>query len=148
VQEKPTSDYGHMPQIKQKKCNKSIFIGIALFLGALLFNNFSHADTRYLLCGSDEDGCYDYHSCACIPYNEAEGSRRFCLDLDIPRCVPLAEAPDCYALFIHRNQEECLATLYQSQPKPACQLVSKTFCLDNHIAICGADGNFNSCASQ
>ena len=125
----------------KRKNNPFIF-----FLFSLLFClGLSQASTRYLLCGSDEDGCYDYRSCACIPYNEFEANNRFCLDLDTPRCIPLSEAPNCYVLFIHKNQQECLATLYQSKPHPSCLLVSGSLCLENHIALCNADGNFNTC---
>lgn len=113
--------------------------------GLVLALNVAYSDGRYCLCGSDEDGCHDYRSCACIPYNEQEAGNPFCLDLDHLRCIPLSQDPDCYVLFRHTNQEQCLATLFQSGPHPACELVSHDFCKEHQIAECNAEGQLDTC---
>lgn len=99
----------------------------------------------YYLCGSDEYGCSDYRFCACIPAHDTQANLPYCLDLDNLTCLPLSQTPKCYPLFIYKNQGECLATLFQSEPQPPCQLVPQSTCIDNSIPICNADGNFYSC---
>lgn len=112
----------------------------ALTLILALLCNHAYCSDSYYLCGSDEDGCWDYRSCACIPAQNIDTP--FCLDLDTLSCSPLAQKPDCYPLFIHKNQSECLATLFQSEPTPPCTLVSETFCIEHHILICDAEGHY------
>ncbi len=116
-------------------------------MGALLsfFCSKLYSLQEYYLCGSDEDGCYDHRSCACIPRIETKPQEPFCFDFDQLTCLPLSQQPGCYPLFIHDNQGECLATIFQSEPKPACPLVSLDFCLENHIVFCDPSGQPTSC---
>ena len=97
------------------------------------------------LCGSDEDGCSNYRACACIPYDPIKSNQPYCLDFDSLRCQPLSQVPDCYSLFIFSNHGECLATIFQSSPRPACPVINRSFCDDNHIVVCHENGGFNSC---
>lgn len=110
----------------------------------LLLISQSYANT-YHLCGSDEDGCYDYPSCACIPYPESEINKTFCLDLDKLSCEPFSETLGCYPLFLFKNKAECLATLFQSTSHPPCKEVLEDFCLQHHIVFCNTNGQFSSC---
>ena len=121
------------------------YLNLVIFSGCLFLFSTLHANERQLLCGSDEDGCNDYRYCACIPYNEMEAENPWCLDFDRLLCIPLSQNPNCYPLFIHKTQGECLATIFQSEPRPACSLVSLDFCHENHIALCNPEGQPESC---
>jgi hypothetical protein len=116
-----------------------------LFMALLLYISLSMAGEQAYLCGSDEDGCSDYRACACIPYDPIESNQPYCLDFDEFVCKPLKQNPDCYPLFVYPNHGECLATMYQSRPRPACPIVGRAFCLEHRIVFCNANGAFSSC---
>ena len=129
----------------QSPVMKKEALSLLIFLLLSLFCTSSHSGGGYYLCGSDEDGCHDYRFCACIPQIETKPSERFCLDFDSLICQPLSQKPDCYSQFIFENQGECIATIFQSEPRPPCPLVSHDFCLENHVAFCDSSGQPNSC---
>lgn len=98
------------------------------------------------MCGPDEDGCYPdiYPYCLCMPYDNL-ASQPYCLDLDNVSCVPLSLRPHCPSGYITKNQASCLATAFQSEPDPPCQLKTKKFCTENHVPLCEKDGGQDSC---
>ncbi len=120
---------------------------IVLFCAGLLFFTASFSSDRYFLCGPDEDGCYAgiYQYCSCIPYNDLEANNRYCLDVYVLKCTPLSETPTCNPAFIYKNQGECLATIFQSEPTPPCTVTTHFFCLKEHVSICAPDGQVHSC---
>lgn len=109
--------------------------------------NPGYSSDRYFLCGPDEDGCFPdiYQYCACIPYNELEANSPYCLDFSMMTCIPLSKSPYCSPSFIFKNQGECLATIYQSEPLPPCKITTRAFCLENKTSICDPDGQPQSC---
>ena len=102
---------------------------------------------RYFICGPDEDGCLEgmYHYCFCIPYDDIEANTPYCLDFDKLKCTPLSKTPNCNSHFVYRNQGECLATIFQSEPTPPCTLTTHSFCIKEHAIICGSSGQLDSC---
>ncbi|MCX7116882.1 MAG: hypothetical protein NTW94_03070 [Legionellales bacterium] len=118
---------------------------ISIYLFALI--STSHSSDRYFLCGPDEDGCFEdmYESCLCIPYNDIEAEHPYCLDFDVLKCTPLSQTPHCEPMFVFNNQSECLATIFQSEPTPPCTITTHAFCLKEHLAICDANGQLDSC---
>ncbi|CAM2981456.1 hypothetical protein LEAN103870_11625 [Legionella anisa] len=107
----------------------------------------SYCSDRYFLCGPDEDGCYPdiYQYCACIPYNDWEASSPYCLDFDKLTCTPLSQTTHCDPGLIFKNQGECLATIFQSEPRPPCKITTHQFCIENHTPICDKTGQPKSC---
>lgn len=122
---------------------------LVLLLGfsVLLLMQSSFASERYFICGLDEDGCAEgaYQYCFCIPYDEQEANRPYCLDFNNLKCTPLSKTPDCSRSFIFANQGECLATIFQSEPIPSCRLSTHTFCQEVHAHICDTSGQLNTC---
>ena len=114
-------------------------------LSALMHSSF--ASERYFMCGPDEDGCIEgsYQYCFCIPYDEQQANRPYCLDFTNLKCTPLEKIPTCPQSFIYANQGECLATIFQSEPIPACKLSTHKFCLEAHAYICDKEGQLNTC---
>ncbi|WP_245183391.1 hypothetical protein [Legionella israelensis] len=121
----------------------SISAGICL----LFFVNINYASERYFVCGPDEDGCYKdiYHYCACIPYDDEHAQTPYCLDFNKLTCSPLEQVPDCDPGMIYKNQGSCLATIFQSESEPPCPVRNHSFCLENDMAICDANGRPESC---
>lgn len=108
----------------------------------------SYSEPRYHLCGPDEDGCFigQEQYCACIPYDEINFSKPYCLDFNNMKCEPLLAVPDCPKNAIYKDQGRCLATIYQSEPEPPCQTVTQTFCYQNHAWVCdNVNGDVHSC---
>ena len=120
-----------------------------IILGVILFFVFQaiHAQTGfYFLCGPDEDGCPegDEHYCACIPESVLP-EQPYCLDFDHMTCAPLAKKPGCDNSLIFRDQQSCLATIFQSEPEPPCVKVKQEFC-ETHVGyMCDESGDPNSC---
>ncbi len=108
----------------------------------------THAQTELdYLCGPDEDGCpagYEEY-CVCVPYNSQQYSKPYCLDFDKMTCEPLSKVNECSADFTYPDQGSCLATIFQSEPEPACRLVTRSFCAEHRVAVCDANGNPDSC---
>lgn len=106
-----------------------------------------NASDEFLLCGPDEDGCYEDISqwCACIPYDRNYGENAFCFDFDKRTCKPLHEVPGCIQRFIFPNQATCLATLFQSSPHHPCEQVSREYCVSHKTPVCAPDGHPGSC---
>lgn len=109
----------------------------------------SYSSDRYFLCGGDEDGCFEgmHEYCECIPYNELEANNPYCIDDRTPllKCLPLSEVPTCKAPWIFKNQGECVAALYQSEPTPPCEIITHAQCLEGHTPICSPDAELDSC---
>lgn len=122
-------------------------ISSTLILGLGFFTNLSYSGDKYFLCGPDENGCYKgiYQYCSCIPYNEKEANKPYCLDFDTMRCRPLSEVPDCFPALIFKDQAGCVSTIFQSEEDPPCPLTSKSFCEENNTYICEEDGHPDSC---
>ena len=133
------------PNLCRKLQKYSVCMALLVGLFSIPLNGV--AGDRYLLCGPDEDGCFEetYPYCGCIPYNELHGNQPYCLDFDELRCTPLSETPNCKSQFIYQNQGECVATIFQSEPIPPCRMVTHEFCLKNHLAFCAPDGHVDSC---
>ncbi|KTC91740.1 hypothetical protein [Legionella cincinnatiensis] len=106
-----------------------------------------YCNSRYFLCGPDENGCFSdiYRYCACIPYNDWEANNPYCLDFDKLICTPLSQTMHCDSALIFKNQGECLATIFQSEPTPPCQITTHQFCVEHHTPICDKTGQPNSC---
>jgi hypothetical protein len=115
-----------------------------------IFFNVSYADSRYLLCGPDEDGCPadGYQYCSCIPYDEMQNGKPYCLDFDRMTCKPLSESPNCSSHFVFKDQAHCLATLFQSEPEPPCVLTTYQFCKENNMYFCDNDGHPENCKNS
>ena len=121
---------------------------IPTLLIALLFSTMSFANPLYWLCGPDEDGCSedgDYEYCACVPYNETNANKPYCLNFDELSCAPLAQNPNCNQHFIFKNQTSCLATIFHSIPDNPCTLTTASFCMEHHPALCDESGTPSSC---
>ena len=118
-----------------------------LFIGILFIVSSSYSSHRYFLCGPDEDGCYEgiYQYCSCILYNDIEANNPYCLNFDTLTCTPLSQVAYCNPSFIHKNQCECLATIFQSEPTPPCHVTTLSFCLKEHSGICDPNGQPDSC---
>ncbi|MDI9818690.1 MULTISPECIES: hypothetical protein [unclassified Legionella] len=142
-------------RVSQYLNNSQIFIRLNLWkrfvccfcLGLFCYSAASYSQEQYFLCGPDEDGCFEdvYQYCACIPYNEKEANKPYCLNFDELTCNPLSQVPDCDPGFVYRDQGSCLAVIYQSIAEPPCPLTTKSFCLENHTSICNEDGRPESC---
>jgi hypothetical protein len=126
---------------------KNQIVSLLLLLIALMFCHVSFGDARYFLCGPDEDGCPENQMqyCACIPLDEINFPKPYCLDFDNMRCEPLSKVPDCNLALIFKDQGRCLATIFQSEPEPPCLTTSLTFCRENHAWICDVSGDPSSC---
>lgn len=124
-----------------------IIIKSLTFLMILFICTKSSAESRYILCGPDEDGCFmdQVQYCACIPYNEIHALQPYCLDFDKMQCEPLSEKPACPERFIYKDQMRCLATIFQSEPEPPCSVTTYSFCVNNKAWMCDAVGNPRSC---
>ena len=124
-----------------------IIILLFTCLGSLI--PVSHSSQRYFMCGGDEMGCIEgmYQYCICIPYNDIEANNAYCLDFDIMKCTPLSQTSNCKAAFIFKNQNECLATLFQSEMTPPCKITTYAFCLNEHATVCDPNGQLDSCHS-
>jgi len=118
---------------------------LVLILGIITIT--CHASDKYFICGSDGDACDPGHAkyCACIPYNESNAAKPYCLNFDEMSCTPLSQTPDCPHDFIYKNQGECLSTIYNSTPLPPCAVTTLKFCLDEQSAICDENGQPDSC---
>lgn len=120
-----------------------------LVLVGLLFHSISYADSRYFLCGPDEDGCFEdqVQHCACVPYDEVNYNKAYCLDFidNSKRCEPLSKIPDCSPYYIYKDQGECLAALFQSEPIPPCRTTTLAYCQQNHAWICEGNGDPRTC---
>lgn len=116
-----------------------------IILGGITFTSIG--SDRYFLCGSDEDGCRpgQYGYCFCIPYNDLEANEPHCLDFDLFKCTPLRTTPNCKPSFIFKNQAQCLATIFQSEPVPPCTVTTHDFCMREHVTMCDANGQLDSC---
>lgn len=124
------------------------FVCILSSLICICFLHIAYAENKYYLCGPDEDGCHKttgFQYCACIPVNEENINKPYCLDFDKMTCTPLTESPHCDPGFIFKDQGSCLATIFQSEPEPPCKIKDESFCVENHTYFCGADGNPQSC---
>lgn len=128
--------------LRQKICKLILICGPWLIL-----INATHSSDRYFLCGPDEDGCFPdiYQYCACIPFNDFEANTSYCLDFDNLSCTPLSQTKKCEPSLVFKNQGECLATIFQSEPNPPCKITTHAFCLENHSRICAQNGQPNSC---
>ena len=106
-----------------------------------------YASDRYFLCGPDEDGCFEesYSSCICIPVDPMNSEAPYCLDFDDLKCTPLSTRPDCSPKLTFNNQNECLATIFQSEPTPPCSFTTLEFCLQKHMMICDPTGQLGRC---
>ena len=131
----------------QKKSLLKSFLCYTSIILSMAFFNMSYGDSRYLLCGPDEDGCPEdgYQYCGCTPYNEMQGNKSYCLDFDNMTCKPLSESPNCPSRFIFQDQAHCLATIFQSEPEPPCMLTTYQFCKIHNTYFCDGDGNPSSC---
>lgn len=109
----------------------------------------SYSSDRYFLCGADEDGCLEgaYQYCFCIPYNDVEANTPYCLDVDALKCTPLSKTINCSSSFVYKNQGECLATIFQSEPMPPCTVTTHSFCLKENVMMCDPNGQLDSCRS-
>ena len=119
-----------------------------LFFFTAILSAFTHASPeRYFLCGPDEDRCYDgiYEYCSCIPVNEAEWNKAFCLNFDEMSCKPLSQVPDCDSNFIYKTQGACLGVIFQSEANPPCPTTSRSFCEEHDSLICDKEGHPDSC---
>jgi len=127
----------------QKKFYPFILFGSAL----LSFASLSYSNERYFICGGDEMGCEEgfYQYCICIPYNEVDANSPYCLDFDIFTCTPLSQNTSCAPMFTFKNQNECLATIFHSEPSIPCSITTKDFCLQEHTVMCDANGQLDSC---
>jgi hypothetical protein len=128
--------------------NRFLFQRTAFFaLIYLFFINSTYGSDRYFLCGPDEDGCYPriYQYCVCIPYNDFEANKYYCLNFDKLTCIPLSQSPNCPAPLIFKNQGECLATIFQSEAVHPCQITTRAFCLEHHNLFCAPDGQPKTC---
>lgn len=123
------------------------FIAIIIFTLAILVSGSTYSGEPYIMCGPDEDGCHTdiYKYCACIPYDQDQGQEPYCLDFDRLTCEPLSKVPNCDTSMIHKNQQSCVATIFQSVPNPPCPLRSKEFCIEHQMSLCDGDGKPESC---
>lgn len=123
---------------------------VSLLFILSIFSTSSIASQKYILCGPDEDGCYQgiYSHCNCIPYNEQQGNQAYCLDFDTMRCYPLTQKPDCDTALISKDQASCLSTIFQSEPEPGCLFTTDDFCLEQHMNFCDEDGHPGSCHKE
>lgn len=117
---------------------------------SFIFSNFCYSQSRYFICGPDEDGCSveQVKHCVCIPYDESNYSRPYCLNFDKMQCEPLINLPNCPSTLIYEDQGSCLATIFQSEPEPPCPTVSEEFCMVNHITLCDVNGDPLSCRAN
>lgn len=113
----------------------------------ILVSGTTYSDEPYIMCGPDEDGCYAdiYQYCTCTPYNQEYGQEPYCLDFDKLTCEPLSKVPNCDPHMIQKNQQSCLATIFQSTPNPPCPMRSKDFCIQHHMSLCDKEGRPESC---
>ena len=114
----------------------------------LFFSTLSFAGDLYWLCGTDEDGCSDdgdYEFCVCIPSNETQATKPYCLNFDTLSCAPLSDNPTCDPHLTFPDQTRCLATIYHSMPDKPCELTTRAFCTEHHPAICDEQGTPESC---
>lgn len=127
--------------------NKANSNRILLFISLFFFIAFGYCSDLYILCGPDEDGCYDKIAqwCVCIPYDEQEGNQPYCLDFDLLRCTPLREQPNCRSNFTFKNQASCVAAIFQSGSEPPCPLTTRDYCIQHHTPFCDMDGRLESC---
>lgn len=125
---------------------KYSFLTCSIFSLCLLVSA-GFAAQKYFLCGPDEDGCYPsiYPYCLCMPYDGILATQAYCLDFDNVSCVPLSLMPNCPSGDIIKNQSQCLATAFQSEPDPPCPLKTKKFCVKHHVPLCQKDGGEDSC---
>ena len=119
----------------------------SVLLGLVALSTLSYSSDLYFLCGPDEDRCIEgsYQHCFCIPYNDTEANEPYCLNFDEMNCTPVSQTPLCKSHFRFKNQGECLATLFQSQPIPSCTITNHAFCLQEHTYRCDPDGQLSSC---
>lgn len=120
---------------------------ILFFAGLVFFATPSYSSDRFFLCGPDEDGCFEgmYPSCFCIPYNDIEANAAYCLDFNELKCTPLSQTTHCNSYLIYKNQSECLATIFQSEPRPPCTITTLSFCIQEHTIMCDPSGQLSSC---
>lgn len=102
--------------------NAKIFL-----LGLLLLQTTSIFSVPFYnyLCGADEDGCYSNEpdTCLCIAGNPDETSICFTYESCVPP-DPLTQ--QCaYNQINEKTEARCLATLWQSEPTPACRPLTK-----------------------
>lgn len=117
------------------------------FLGYLMLSSTTLAETRYFLCGPNEDGCSadQYAYCFCIPYDESNANQPYCLNFDNLSCLPVTTQIDCHPAFLFKNQGECLATIFHSHPGAPCDLTHASFCKKHFISMCDKTGQPNHC---
>ena len=110
---------------------------ILLSLFCLILMVLVTADNQYFLCGPDEDGCYPgiYQWCMCIRKHPTLAATPYCMDFDSLSCQPATAMPQCPVADLRPTQSNCVATLFQSEPEPACPLVDESFCRDNGIQL-------------
>ncbi len=120
---------------------------ISLCAALIGLSQAGYSNERYVICGPDEDGCFEgaYQYCACIPYNEEHSGQAYCMDFDNMTCKPLSEVKDCRRSDTYKNQESCLAMVYQSMERPPCKISTRTFCEEKGMNFCDADGNPDTC---
>ncbi|MFY7698337.1 MAG: hypothetical protein ACOVQX_05955 [Legionella sp.] len=121
-------------------------IVLLLSLVVIMFHS-CWANNRYFICGPDEDGCPEdnEHYCFCIPYDEQYANQPHCLDLVHLRCMPYQPHASCNIHLIYRNQSECLATIFQSEPIPACKITNLLHCQQVKAHVCNKYGQLTSC---
>ena len=122
-------------------------IRLIYFIILLIVSSMGYCESRYFLCGPDEDGCppEDPQYCACIPYDEDNFAKPYCLDFDNMRCEPLAQAPDCPSALVFKDQGRCLSTIFQSTSTRPCETTTQRFCQENHTWICDVTGDPTHC---
>jgi hypothetical protein len=120
-----------------------------LFIIFLLTTNAFAEPSGYYLCGSDEDGCSEGREqfCACIPAG-IHPDKPYCLDFDAMTCNAIVGPKCANNLIFFDNQGACLATIFQSEPNPACQWVPPAFCHSHPVYLCDSTGNPNTCKQQ
>ena len=141
-----TGYHGRSPVTLNKKISIQITI---FFIFHYLLINSSYA-SPYFVCGPDENGCYDeiYEYCSCIPVNETDYPKPFCLNFNKLTCTPLSETPNCDTSSIYPNQATCLATIFHSIPDTPCTIRTHSFCVENHAYFCDPNGDPNTCHKQ
>ena len=117
------------------------------FFVLLILNSMAYSESRYFICGPDEDGCdlNDARYCACIPYDEFNFANPYCLDFNKMRCEPLANVPDCPSALVFKDQGTCFSTIFQSTSSKPCVTTTLKFCQESHAWLCDVTGDPTKC---
>lgn len=124
-------------------------ISLATLLFGCVAGSQALAGDYFYQCGPDEGGCRKGKErfCLCIPKDETFSDSTFCLnfDDDMTCSATAASNETCPAMFIFKNQADCLAVLYQSVIMPGCKLVRKEKCEADKSYFCDASGDPLTC---